>query len=70
VDTQSTIDSKGEVTMVETVNPLDVAALPLAPRSPLPYRQRLWATRNYNTGAEFRSPDGISALGGSCPQWP
>ena len=35
--------------MVETIA---VAALPLAPKSPLPYLQRMKATRAYHTGCE------------------
>lgn len=38
--------------MVQTVDPVEVATLPLAPRSPLPYLQRVNATRNYHHGFE------------------
>ena len=38
--------------MVEVVEDRDVAALPLAPKNPLPYWQRLRALRTFHTGPE------------------
>ena len=38
--------------MVEVVADRDVAALPLAPKNPLPYRKRLRALRVFHTGPE------------------
>ena len=39
--------------MVEVVEDRDVAALPLAPKNPLPYWQRLRALRAFHTGPEI-----------------
>ncbi len=53
--------------MVETVA---VAALPLAPRSPLPYRQRMKATRAYHTGCEtLRDAGGPVTRYSLGPRW-
>ncbi len=38
--------------MVETLTPSSIAALPLAPKNPLPYRQRVQAVRSFHTGPE------------------
>ena len=39
--------------MIATAQITDVAALPLAPKNPLPYRQRLHALRVFHTGQEM-----------------
>jgi cytochrome P450 len=39
--------------MVNTVGSVDVASLPLAPKNPLPYRQRIAAARTFDTGPEM-----------------
>ena len=36
-----------------TARTIDVGALPLAPKNPLPYRQRLHALRDFHTGQEI-----------------
>jgi hypothetical protein len=36
--------------MVQTVGSVDIAPLPLAPKNPLPYWQRLNAMRAFHTG--------------------
>jgi hypothetical protein len=38
--------------MVEMLEKTDIGALPLAPKNPLPYRQRLKALRVFDTGME------------------
>jgi cytochrome P450 len=38
---------------VATAETIDVGALPLAPKNPLPYRQRLLALRHFHTGQEL-----------------
>ena len=38
--------------MVQTACPVDIAALPLAPRNPLPIREQLKAIRGYHNGPE------------------
>ena len=54
VDTgrSSALDRRG-VDDVATVQSTDLAALPLAPKNPLPYRQRLHALREFHTGQEM-----------------
>ena len=56
--------------MVETVIPEDVAALPLAPRSPLPYLQRLRTVRDFHTGPEvLRDAGGPVTRHRLAPAW-
>ena len=43
-----------------TAVPLDVTALPLAPKNPLPYWRRLTATRRFDTGLELMRESGGS----------
>src|ERR1700750_611940 len=38
--------------MVNTLTTTGVAELPLVPKNPLPYRQRMWAIKNYHVGLE------------------
>ena len=53
--------------MVETV---EVAALPLAPRNPLPYRQQVKAARSYHTGCEaLRDAGGPVTRCSLAPTW-
>jgi cytochrome P450 len=53
--------------MVETV---EVAALPLAPRNPLPYRQQMKAARFFHTGCEtLRDAGGPVTRCGLAPTW-
>jgi cytochrome P450 len=53
--------------MVETV---EVAALPLAPRNPLPYLQRMKAARSYHTGCEaLRDAGGPVTRCSLAPMW-
>ena len=53
--------------MVETIA---VAALPLAPKSPLPYLQRMKATRAYHTGCEtLRDAGGTVTRYSLGPKW-
>jgi cytochrome P450 len=56
--------------MVATVQITDVAALPLAPKNPLPYRQRLHALRVFHTGQEtLRDAGGPVTRASFGPKW-
>ena len=56
--------------MVQTVDPVEVATLPLAPRNPLPYRQRFKATRRFHTGCEtLRDAGGPVTRHKLAPTW-
>jgi cytochrome P450 len=56
--------------MVEMLQKTDVAALPLAPKNPLPYRQRLKALRVFHTGIEtLRDAGGPVTRFSLAPRW-
>ena len=60
----------GRCIMVQTVNSEDVATLPLAPRSPLPYRRRYKATRLLHVGSEtLRDAGGPVTRYRLAPSW-
>ena len=56
--------------MVETVEKSDTAALPLAPKNPLPYRQQVRALRAFHTGLEaLRDAGGPVTRLKLAPKW-
>ena len=56
--------------MVEMLEKTDVGALPLAPKNPLPYRQRLNALRVFHTGMEtLRDAGGRVTRFSLAPRW-
>jgi hypothetical protein len=56
--------------MVETVQIVDIAALPPAPNNPLPYRQQITAIRAYFTGTEaLRDAGGPVTRCTLAPKW-
>ena len=56
--------------MVEAVPVPDVASLPLAPKNPLPYRQRLRAVRSFHTGTDkLRDAGGPVTRFSLGPKW-
>ncbi|WP_204806414.1 cytochrome P450 [Mycobacterium riyadhense] len=55
---------------LETSVPTDVAALPLAPRNPLPYRQQMMALKTFCTGVEtLRAAGGAVTRLKMGPKW-
>jgi cytochrome P450 len=54
----------------QTMAPIDISALPLAPRNPLPYRQQLDAVRAFHTGMEvLRDAGGPVTRVSLGPKW-
>src|SRR5262245_16344164 len=64
------LGDRGADDMVATVQVTDVAALPLAPKNPLPFRQRLHAVRVFHTGQEaLRDAGGPVTRVSFGPKW-
>ena len=66
----SALDNREVDDLVATAQITDVAALPLAPKNPLPYRQRLQALRVFHTGQErVRDAGGPVSRVSFGPKW-